>query len=440
MVVCVTRPSALVVSLLTVLPLLTATPAHAGPPTERLISFFMEANRVIMTPEGEGGLEERVEAVRTLVNGVIDFEGAAAMALGKHWEQRSAAERAEFTRLYADLLERAYMAWLGSKARVGTDGVSIRWLGEAIDGEQATVRTTLLTRAGTEMPIDYKMVRRADGWAVRDVVIDGLSLAANYHVQIERVIQGGSYTELVARLRDKASPSRNDATALASAAVRNARHSAAPGPDVVDAARIIVEGAPAAELPASAPAPRLAAAATVAPLTPTTAAPSTGTAPSAPRSPSATAPPVIAVPLVPVSMPATSGESATTILPAVAPAKLAVVTTARPTATPVAAAVSAPVATPATPAVTAAAPASTAGATTTPARTFWVQVGAFRSAAAAIRTVERLAPHSATIAVARAALEPIARVLVGPFAERTAAASTLRDLEKRGFAAFIATE
>jgi phospholipid transport system substrate-binding protein len=440
MVVCVTRPSPLVVSLLALLSLLAAAPAHAGPPTERLISFFIEANRVIMAPDGEGGLEERVEAVRTLVNGVIDFEGAAALALGKHWEQRSAAERAEFTRLYADLLERAYMAWLGSKARVGSDGVSIRWLGETLDGEQATVRTTLLTRAGTEMPIDYKMVRRAAAWAVRDVVIDGLSLAANYHVQIERVIQTGSYAELVARLRDKAGPSRNDATALAAAAVRNARPSAALGPDVVDAARIIVEGAPAAELPAVAPAPRLAPAATVAQLTPTTAAPSTGAAPSAPSSPSAMAPPVAAVPLVPVSRPAASGESTMTVAPAAAPAKPVVVSTAKPTATPVAAVVSAPIATPGMPALMTPASAKTAVATTTSARTFWVQVGAFRSAAAAIRTVERLAPHSATIAVTRAALEPIARVLVGPFAERTAAASTLRDLEKRGFAAFIATE
>jgi cell division protein FtsN len=75
-----------------------------------------------------------------------------------------------------------------------------------------------------------------------------------------------------------------------------------------------------------------------------------------------------------------------------------------------------------------------------PQRVFWVQVGAFRTAAAAARAVERLAPQAATIAVTRAALEPIARVLVGPFSERTAAATTLRDLEKRGFTAFIATE
>jgi len=129
-----------------------------------------------------------------------------------------------------------------------------------------------------------------------------------------------------------------------------------------------------------------------------------------------------------------------TVAPAAAPAKPVVVSTAKPTATPVAAVVSAPIATPGIPALMTPASAKTAVATTTSARTFWVQVGAFRSAAAAIRTVERLAPHSATIAVTRAALEPIARVLVGPFAERTAAASTLRDLEKRGFAAFIATE
>src|SRR5437016_3960557 len=199
----------------------TATLAGAGEPTERLRTFFEHANGVILAPESEGSADARVAAVRALVTEIFDVDGAAALALGRRWEALAPPARATFTRLYAAVVERAYLAWVGSKARVGEGGVSIRWIDEAVEGDAATVSSALLTRAGGELPIEYRMVRRADAWLVRDVVVDGLSLAANYHVQFERVLQMGSYDELVARMHEKAGPvARAEATAATASAVR----------------------------------------------------------------------------------------------------------------------------------------------------------------------------------------------------------------------------
>src|SRR5205809_600062 len=202
-----------------VLVLFGAVPSLAGEPTDRLRTFFERANRIILAPELEGGVEERVTAVRALVNGIFDFDGASALALGRHWEPLPPPARAAFTRLYADVIERAYLAWVGGKARVGEGGVTIRWLGEAVEHDAATVSSLLLTRTGGEFPIEYRMVRRANDWLVRDVVVDGGSLAANYHVQCERALQLGSYDELVDRPREQAGPvPRAQATARADAA------------------------------------------------------------------------------------------------------------------------------------------------------------------------------------------------------------------------------
>src|SRR5438876_10191442 len=200
-----------------VLVLLGAVPSLAGEPTDRLRTFFERANRIILAPELEGGVEERVTAVRALVNGIFDFDGASALALGRHWEPLPPPARAAFTRLYADVIERAYLAWVGGKARVGEGGVTIRWLGEAVEHDAATVSSLLLTRTGGEFPIEYRMVRRANDWLVRDVVVDGVSLAANYRVQFERVLQLGSYDELLARLRDKGGPAARGETIRAMA-------------------------------------------------------------------------------------------------------------------------------------------------------------------------------------------------------------------------------
>jgi cell division septation protein DedD len=71
---------------------------------------------------------------------------------------------------------------------------------------------------------------------------------------------------------------------------------------------------------------------------------------------------------------------------------------------------------------------------------FWIQVGAFRTTEAASRLVERLRPHSVTVATGGQRSAPLSRVLVGPFGDRAAAVSTLRELAAGGYRAFIAVE
>src|SRR5437879_394693 len=131
-----------------VLVLFGAVPSLAGEPTDRLRTFFERANRIILAPELEGGVEERVTAVRALVNGIFDFDGASALALGRHWEPLPPPARAAFTRLYADVVERAYLAWVGSKARVGEGGGASGWIAGGGEGGAATVGMGVQNRAG----------------------------------------------------------------------------------------------------------------------------------------------------------------------------------------------------------------------------------------------------------------------------------------------------
>jgi len=376
----------------------TATRAAAGEPTERLRTFFERANGVILAPESEGSADARVAAVRALVTEVFDVDGAAALALGRRWEALAPPARATFTRLYADVVERAYLAWVGSKARVGEGGVSVRWLEELVDGDAAAVRSVLLTRAGGELPIDYRLVRREGDWLVRDVVVDGVSLAANYRVQFERVLQLGSYDELLARLRDKAGPAARGETiramavpspmgplreeiaapqtsrtaTLVVAEIRDRRNAiASDAPDVVaTGARLSALVPPAPEPTAGTASPRATAAVSLDPARPRTAS-AVSLDPARPRSASA------------VSLPTARADA--------------------PPAPP----------------------------------QFWVQVGAFRTIDAAAQLVRRLRDHAVTIAIGGDRPAPLTRVLVGPFADRSAAVSVVRALHASGLAAFI---
>lgn len=177
-----------------------APPAWATSPTGTLEAFFARTNAVLQSVDQARGLGTPRQAIRDLVNDVFDFQTAAALALGSVWLSRVPEDQHEFTRLFALFLERGFVAMLGSKASVA-GGVSIQYLGESIEGNSAGVATTLLTRGGQALPVDYWMVRRGDGWKVQDVVVDGVSLVQNYRAQFARILAAYPYAELVARMQ-----------------------------------------------------------------------------------------------------------------------------------------------------------------------------------------------------------------------------------------------
>jgi phospholipid transport system substrate-binding protein len=169
-------------------------------PTGTLEAFFARTNTVLQSVDPARGLQTPRQAIRDLVNEVFDFRAAAAVALGSVWLSRVPEEQDAFARLFAILLERGFIAMIGSKASV-VGGVRIQYLGESIDGESASVATTLLTRGGQELPVDYWMVRHGDRWKVRDVVVDGVSLVMNYRAQFARVLAVYPFAGLVARMQ-----------------------------------------------------------------------------------------------------------------------------------------------------------------------------------------------------------------------------------------------
>jgi phospholipid transport system substrate-binding protein len=177
-----------------------AQPVWAMSPTGTLEAFFARINTVLRSVDRAQGFETPRQAIRDLVNELFDFRAAAAVALGSVWLSRVPEDQDAFTRLFATLLERGFIAMIGSKASVA-GGVHIRYLRESIDGESASVETTLLTRAGHELPVDYWMVRRGDRWKVRDVIVDGVSLVLNYRAQFAPVLAAYPYAGLVAKMQ-----------------------------------------------------------------------------------------------------------------------------------------------------------------------------------------------------------------------------------------------
>src|SRR5919198_747940 len=82
-------------------------------------------------------------------------------------------------------------------------GEKIQYVGDKIDGETAVVSSKLLTKAGGEVPIEYRMLKKGERWLVYDVVIEGVSLVANYRTQFNKIIQTSSFEDLVKKMKTR---------------------------------------------------------------------------------------------------------------------------------------------------------------------------------------------------------------------------------------------
>jgi len=184
------------------LSLLAGAPAAAGP-TDQLREYTDQVIKVLDDPALARG--DRRAAVRKIAHEAFDVTETARRVLARHWQARTPAERDEFTQLFADLLERTYIARLDEYG-----GERIRYVGESIDGELATVRARIVTRAGIEVPVESRMVRRGERWLIYDVLIENVSLVANYRSQFDRIVRSSSYEELVRRLKRKRDEFLND--------------------------------------------------------------------------------------------------------------------------------------------------------------------------------------------------------------------------------------
>jgi len=177
---------------------LVSVQAWAGGATDQIKVSIEQVIRVVQDPKlkQESMAGERRAAIRKEAEALFDFAETGKRALGRHWESLNDGEQREFVSLFTDLLERAYITRIEQYS-----GEQIVYAGDSVEGETATVRTKFVTKQGTTIPVDYRLLRRGDRWLAYDVFVEGVSLVSNYRTQFDRILRTRSYEELARRLR-----------------------------------------------------------------------------------------------------------------------------------------------------------------------------------------------------------------------------------------------
>lgn len=127
----------------------------------------------------------------------FDFERMSSWVLGKHWRTATDTQKKHFVQEFRMLLVRTYatamaeyrdqeIVYLPLKAEPGADDVN--------------VRSEVRMPGGPPIPVNYSLYLKNGEWKVYDVIIDGVSLVANYRTTFSNDIKQGGLDALIDRL------------------------------------------------------------------------------------------------------------------------------------------------------------------------------------------------------------------------------------------------
>ena len=123
--------------------------------------------------------------LRPVLVRAISFEAMTRRAVGPGWRQFSGEQQKKATGLFTTLIIRSY----SSKFTIGEHPVvKYKTASEPAPG-RVEVPTTLLYK-GSDYDVTYRL-EASEGWRITDVLVEGVSLIANYRSQFDAQFKKG---------------------------------------------------------------------------------------------------------------------------------------------------------------------------------------------------------------------------------------------------------
>lgn len=158
-------------------------------------------DEVLAVADAASSSEILIENLRPVLKKHLNFDAMTRRAVGPGWRQFTADQQKQAIQLFTTLIIRTY----GGKFTIGEHPViQIKPASVSAPG-RVEVPTTLLYR-GSRYNVTYRLEEER-GWLVTDVVIEGVSLVANYRTQFDAQFQKGGSNAIIAALsRSVANP------------------------------------------------------------------------------------------------------------------------------------------------------------------------------------------------------------------------------------------
>jgi phospholipid transport system substrate-binding protein len=143
--------------------------------------------------------ETRRARIEAIAFDVFDFTTMSKLVLARNWKRFTQEQRYTFVREFKAHLSRSYGSRLDRYRQERVDIVSTR---EEPRGD-VTVVTRVRGGQFDDIEMRYRLRYRNERWRAIDVVIEGVSLIANFRSQFAEVLSKGGPESLIEQLRTK---------------------------------------------------------------------------------------------------------------------------------------------------------------------------------------------------------------------------------------------
>ncbi len=181
-------------------------PLHvlAAPPNDVIAEASQLLSQQLETRKEE--LSDDRQALYKVVDDILlprfDRRLAAQLVLGKHWRTASDLEKSRFIEAFYSTLLHRY-----ADGALEFDPRRIEIL--PYRGDETEKRTSVNTKVrlddGKVVSVSYSLIKRAQGWQVYDVVIEGISYVRNFRTELATEISSSNLEAVIKRLESEAS-------------------------------------------------------------------------------------------------------------------------------------------------------------------------------------------------------------------------------------------
>lgn len=179
---------------------LSTLPVYAGAPLDTAQANVNKVLDVLRDSKlkGESAKGIKKEKLEAIYEQMFDGVELSKRTMGGNWTKLNPAQQKEFTQLYRQILEKAYI----DKILSYTNEKIVFSKENMLSNNQAEVQTKVVT-SSKEIPISYRVILKDGTWKVYDVVIENVSLVQNYRSQFNSILAKNTPDQLLEILREK---------------------------------------------------------------------------------------------------------------------------------------------------------------------------------------------------------------------------------------------
>ncbi|MDX8378529.1 MAG: ABC transporter substrate-binding protein [Gallionella sp.] len=175
--------------------------AEVGAPDALIRDTAQEVISVIKhDPDIKAGDKQKLLAlVDAKILPIFDFKRMTQLAVGKYWRRASLKQKKALELEFRDMLVRTYTKAFSLYRDQTIKVLPLKMTAEETD---VTVKTRINKKSGQFTTVNYHLKKRANGWKVYDLTIEGVSLVTSYRGSFGQRIDQSGIDALIKALSD----------------------------------------------------------------------------------------------------------------------------------------------------------------------------------------------------------------------------------------------